>query len=421
MVYGFGIPFQWIGRGVFRMFLLPSYVQYNKIKQRVKTHPRLAGVRSFGHFVERYAVYAALVLLGVLAVGNNIFARTIRPDEIGRGSIWASFSNLENSELIVETATAQPTAKSHSTSLAVGGVGQRTDTTNSSVAIENPSALQLAVGGAASTDSDGGTDGGIINRQETITYTVGTGDTLSTIAHHYGLTSQTLVWANGMSDKDFIKPGQTLKIPPVEGYLYTVKKGDTLASIIKKYGGDQQKILDTNHLASADQISPDQDIIIPGGEPPAPPPAPTVKTPLLRQVYGGSPSSGTPPPSAPSSTARFVWPTSNHHINQYFRGRYHTGVDIEGDYSSPIYAAAAGRVVFAAFDRSGYGVHIVIDHGNGYETLYGHASKIFASVGDRVKQGQTIAMVGSTGRSTGTHLHYEIRTGGGFLNPLSFY
>src|SRR4029078_3934749 len=101
--------------------------------------------------------------------------------------------------------------------------------------------------------------------------------------------------------------------------------------------------------------------------------------------------------------------------------RFHTGVDIEGDYSSPIYAAATGRGVYAAFDRSGYGLHIVIDHGNGYETLYGPAIKVFVARGDSVKQGQTLAMVGSTGRSTGTHLHFEIRTGGGFLNPLSFY
>lgn len=417
--YGLTKPMGAVGRGLFRIFLFPTYSRYSKIRQRVKTHPRLAGVRSFGHFLERYAVYAALVTLGVLAVGNNIFARTIRPDEIGRGAIWASFTNSENSELIVETAASQPVAKNHATTVAIGGVSQRTDTvTNTAAATDGlPTSAPLAVGGAI--PSEVGDEGGI-DRQETIPYTVATGDTLSTIAHRFGLTSKTLVWANGMSDKDFIKPGQVLKIPPVEGYLYTVKKGDTLASIIKKYGGDQTKVLETNHLASADAIQPNQEIIIPGGEPPAPTPTPSSRTPLLNQVYGGT-TGGTPPPSAPSSKARFVWPTSNHKINQYFRGRYHTGVDIEGTYSSPIYAAAAGRVVYAAFDRSGYGLHIVINHGNGYETLYGHASKIFVGVGDQVKQGQTIAMVGSTGRSTGTHLHYEIRTGGGFLNPLSFY
>ncbi len=413
--YGLGKPLAWIGRGLFRILLVPVYKQYLTVRQRIRTHPRLAGVRSFGHFLERYAVYAVLVTLGVLAVGNNIFARTIRPDEIGRDAIWASFSNSEASDLIVETASTKPVAPTHSSTTAVGGTLPASATSPATVAAPNNNpAEQLAVGGEVVNNNSG------IDRQETISYTVQGGDTLSTIAHRFGLTSQTLVWANGMSDKDFIKPGQSLKIPPVEGYLYTVKSGDTLASIAKKYQGDQNSILESNHLADADAVQPGQEIIIPGGAPPAPPtPAPTPRQ-LLTQVYGGS-NSGTPPPSAPAGHARFIWPTTNHRINQYFRGRYHTGVDIEGDYSSPIYAAAAGRVIFAAFDRSGYGLHIVIDHGNGYETLYGHASKIFVGVGDRVTQGQTIAMVGSTGRSTGTHLHFEIRTGGGFLNPLSFF
>lgn len=403
---------------MFRILLLPLYTQYIKVRQRVKTHSRLSGVRSFGHFIERYSVYAALVTIGILAVGNNIFARTIRPDELGRGSIWTTFVTSETSDLIVETAPSQPATTNHTAALAVGGTTTRTDaptvpiTTDLAASANAP----LAVGGQIPSGTDTDTQ-----RQETVTYTVQPGDTLSTIAHRFGLTSQTLVWANGMSDKDFITPNQVLKIPPVEGYLYTVKKGDTLASIVKKYGGNQDATLEANHLATAEAISVGQEIIIPGGEPAAPVQVPYQnRRPLLTQVYGGS-DSGNTPPSARATGARFIWPTPNRHINQYFRGRYHTGVDIEGDYSSPIYAAAAGRVVFAAYDRSGYGLHIVIDHGNGYDTLYAHASKIFVSVGDRINQGQTIAMVGSTGRSTGTHLHFEIRVGDGFLNPLSFY
>lgn len=414
--YGLGRPLLLVGRGFFRLMLLPLYTQYIRTRQRVRTHPRFAEVRSVGHFIERYAVYAVLVALGVLAVGNNIFARTIRPDELGRGSIWTSFVVSETSDLIVETAATKPVSAARMNTHAVSSLAAPSEksTTNQTAAEELTLNAPLAVGGAV---GGGGTDEDA-PRQETTTYVVQTGDTLSTIAHRYGLTSQTLVWANGMSDKDFIKPGQVLKIPPVEGYLYTIKRGDTLASIIKKYGGEVNATIEANHLAAADAIEVGQEIIIPGGEPPAPP-APTRRQ-LLTQVYSG-PGSSTPPPSAPSSRARFIWPTTNHRINQYFRGRYHTGIDVEGTYSSPIYAAAAGTVIFAAHDRSGYGLHIVINHGNGYETLYAHASKIFVNVGTRVRQGQTIAMVGSTGRSTGTHLHYEIRAGGGFLNPFSFY
>jgi len=419
-VYGFGKPLLWFGRSSFKTFLVPFYKQYLKIRQRVKTHPRLEGVRSIGHFIERYAVYAALISFGILAVSNNIFARTIRPDEIGRGAIWASLTTNESSELITETASQHPTASNKALSLVVGGTAQRSDASTNADATGQTgfTSTPLAIGGDAvpSTDPIGTT-----NRQETISYVVQPGDTLSTIAHSFELTSKTLVWANGMSDKDFIKPGQTLKIPPVEGYLYTVKKGDTLAAIIKKYGGEQTAVLDANQLATAEAIQPGEEIIIPGGEPPTPAaPTPILRRTSFTQVFGGN-NSGNIPPSAPSSRSRFVWPTTDRHINQYFRGRYHTGLDVEGTYSSPIYAAAAGRVTFAAFDRSGYGLHIVIDHGNGYETLYAHASKVFVSRGDTVKQGETIAMVGSTGRSTGTHLHFEIKTGGGFLNPLSFY
>lgn len=420
--YGLGKPLSWIGRGLFRLILLPLYRQYISLKQQLKTHPRLAGVRHFGHFVERYAVYAVLIVIGSFVIGNNILARTIRPDEIGLGAPWSTFAKNEASDLIVETAASQPITARQEEKLAVGGVDSSVATITTitpTVSGGTGGPLTDAVGGppAIGTDTDTG------NRQSTVSYTVQSGDTLSTIAHSFGLTSKTLLWANGLSNADFIKPGQVLKIPPEEGYLYTVQKGDTLAGIVNKYGGTQDGIMAANQLATADAIQPGTDIIIPGGQPPAPPtPAPTGRQTILNQVFTGntgSPSSA--PPSVPATGARFAWPTTDHRINQYFRGAYHTGVDIGGHIGNPIYAAASGRVIYAAYDNSGYGLHVVIDHGNGYSTLYAHASKIFVGVGDRVTQGQTIALIGVTGRSTGPHLHFEIRVGGGFLNPLSFF
>lgn len=399
---------------------MPLYKRYVSLKQRIKTHPRFAGIQHAGQLVERYAVYVILIVLGTFVVGNNLLARTIRPDEIGVGAPWTSFVSNEASDLIVETTPAQPIAAIKTDRLVVGGMtGQPAAiaaTVTPSAPVVSP-VLVDAVGGPP----PGGTDSDAAARQETVTYTVQGGDTLSTIAHRFGLTSKTVLWANGLDDADFIKPGQTLKIPPAEGYLYTVKQGDTLAAITKKYGGNQDDVLTANRLATADALQPGQEILIPGGEPPAPSaPVPSARRTLLTQVFAGS-DSGAAPPSAPATGARFIWPTTGRKINQYFRGRFHTGIDVEGTYSTPIYAASSGRVIFSAFDRSGYGLHVVIDHGNGYETLYAHASKVFVGVGDRVKQGQTIAMVGSTGRSTGSHLHFEIRVGGGFLNPLSFF
>lgn len=274
---------------------------------------------------------------------------------------------------------------------------------------------------AVGVDSTGAAGSTTPARHSMTDYTVQGGDTVSSIATSFGVTNHTVLWANGLGEDDFIRPGQVLKIPPTSGYLYRVKSGETLASITRKYGGNEQDTLDANDLPTADALQVGQDIIIPGGEPPAPP-VPVITTPrrgLLARLFAEP--FGNAPASTRATGARFMWPAANHKINQYFRGRIHTGIDIEGDYSSPIYAAAAGTVIYSSYDLSGYGLHVTINHGNGYETLYGHASKVFVHVGDHVRQGQTIAMIGSTGRSTGTHLHFEIRSGGGFLNPLIFF
>jgi murein DD-endopeptidase MepM/ murein hydrolase activator NlpD len=118
-------------------------------------------------------------------------------------------------------------------------------------------------------------------------------------------------------------------------------------------------------------------------------------------------------------TAKLLWPTSGHVITQYY-GWKHTGVDIDGDYSSPLYAAADGTVQKAGWNSGGYGLMILIDHPNGMTTRYGHASKLFVKAGDSVKKGQVIAMMGTTGRSTGTHLHFEVYVNGKRTNPLAY-
>lgn len=419
MIFGtlLGKPMQWIGRGIFRAFLLPAYAWYTKIKQRVRNNPHLAGVRNLGHFLERYALYAALVALGIFGVTENLFAQTIRPDEVGRGAVWTTFVQADGSDLIVETGLTQAPTINTTVALAVGGpvpVIETDDATSTQVQVESAPGTDVPI-----TDAVVGAVGGaatLATRDETEQYTVQGGDTISTIAEQFGVSSRTILWANNLSDTDFIKPGQVLKIPPVSGYLYAVKSGDTVASIANKYKGNEQQILEANGLPLADALQVGQEIIIPGGEPPAPP-APVAKPrTLIGQVFGNN-----PPASAPASSARFIWPTSDRRINQYYRGRFHTGLDIEGNYSSPIYAASGGTVEFASSDRSGYGLHIVINHGNGFRTLYAHASKVFVRAGAQVSQGQTIAMVGSTGRSTGTHLHFEIRTSSGFVNPLAYY
>ncbi|MBI2984244.1 MAG: peptidoglycan DD-metalloendopeptidase family protein [Candidatus Kerfeldbacteria bacterium] len=400
-------PLGWISRGVFRLLLLPFYMRYVRIKQKIKFHPRLAGIRSVTQFSYRYAVHLGLIALGIFGLTTNLLARTVRPDEIGQGAPWNSFFQGD-SELIVETGAGQ-TGRSNVALAAVGGPELFVSAPVADSTVANPTSdAAPAVGGASQV---------VTERRTVETYTVEGGDTVSTIAEQFGISSRTVLWANGLSDTDFIKPGQVLKIPSVSGYLYTVKSGDTVSSIASRYQGREDEILATNNVPLAEAIEVGQEIIIPGGEPPAPPAPPPQRT-FLAGVFSRSDN---PPPSAPASGARFIWPTVGHRINQYFRGRWHTGIDIDGETTTPIYAAASGTVTYAAYSRNGYGLHVIIDHGNGYSTLYSHDSKVFVSPGQRVSQGQTIAMQGCTGRCSGTHVHFEIRSRGVPLNPLSFF
>ncbi len=136
-----------------------------------------------------------------------------------------------------------------------------------------------------------------------------------------------------------------------------------------------------------------------------------------------SPPSNTKKPedldTSDAPKTRLLWPTSGHVVTQYY-GWKHTGIDIDGDYSSPLYAAADGVVETAGWNSGGYGLQIIVDHPNGMKTRYAHSSKLFVKVGDSVKKGQVIAMMGTTGRSTGTHLHFEVYTNNKRANPLSY-
>ena len=251
-------------------------------------------------------------------------------------------------------------------------------------------------------------------RDEIITYKVQNGDTLSSIAQKFDLTPETIKWANTLSDVDSLQIGQELKILPVSGVAHKVQSGDSIYTIAKKYRIDPQPIVDFpfNNIGEDLAISIGQILIVPGGEPPAPVLQPRPAAPqYLAQV-----------PLAFTGTSGFIWPT-NGVITQYFSW-YHPAIDIANPAGPAVVAADSGKVIVAGYpDRLGYGNRVMIDHGNGYTTLYAHLSKIYVSTEpgkNMVKKGDTIGQMGSTGRSTGTHLHLEIRRNGAALNPLSF-
>lgn len=255
-------------------------------------------------------------------------------------------------------------------------------------------------------------------RTEVVNHTVEPGDTVGAIAEQYNISVVTILWANNLTTRSYIRPGDSLKILPTSGVLHTVVRGDTVSSLAKKYDAESEKIIAFNKLQKdGSDIIIGESLVIPGGEKPAPKRTYTaprrVATPL-RNVAA-------PPPSvaAPAGSG-YLWPTSVRTITQYYGWR-HNGLDIAGPTGSPLYASRGGTVVTSQCGyNSGYGCYIVLDHGSGVTTLYGHASQLYVNVGDVVSQGQTIAAMGSTGRSTGPHIHFEIRVNGRRANPLQY-
>lgn len=248
-------------------------------------------------------------------------------------------------------------------------------------------------------------------RDKIITYTVEKGDTLSTIAQKFDVSTDTIRWANDLSG-DSLSIGDELKILPVSGIAHKVLKGDSVYTIAKKYDTNPQQIVDFpfNEFANPETFSlvEGQMLIVPDGVKPAE--QPTYRRPTY--IVSGPVS---------VSSAGFSWPVSGA-ISQ-FSSWYHTALDITSPFGTPIVAARSGKVIKASSGTwdGGYGNNIEIDSGDGYQTLYSHLSTFNVGVGDEVVGGKTvIGAVGLTGRTTGSHVHFEIRRNGVLLNPLPY-
>lgn len=255
-------------------------------------------------------------------------------------------------------------------------------------------------------------------RRGIIYYTVQNGDTISTISRHFGITVNTILWSNDITSLSLIRPGDRLEILPYSGVSYTVKRGDTLARIAQDYGIDLSNILSCNTLGKSLVVG--QKIIIPGAKKinnevavAAPEKTNYTGISIIKDLIK-SPSKVIP------SGSGMVWPTVGHNITQYFSWG-HPAIDIANHIGTPVYAADAGVVLIAQGGyNGGYGNTIVIDHGGGKKTRYGHASKLLVKPGDVVEKGQEIMLMGSTGRSTGPHVHFEVIINGTKYNPLNY-
>lgn len=229
-------------------------------------------------------------------------------------------------------------------------------------------------------------------------YTVREGDSLSQVAEMFGVTTNTIMWANDLNRANEIQPGDSLVILPVAGVRHVVKSGDTLSTIAKKYDAESEEILAFNQMFEADQLEMGTTLIIPGGAIQAP-----IRTGARAQPVSVS--------GAMAASTGFSHPAPGAIKTQGIHG--YNAVDLAAGPGTPIRAAAAGEVIVSKYSgwNGGYGQYIVIRHASGAQTLYAHLSSNAVGVGNYVSQSEVIGGMGNTGRSTGNHLHFEVRGG----------
>jgi murein DD-endopeptidase MepM/ murein hydrolase activator NlpD len=248
-------------------------------------------------------------------------------------------------------------------------------------------------------------------RRDVTQYAVRPGDNVSVIAARFGVTPDSVIWANSKleDNPDALTVGQPLVIPPVSGVLAQVAKGETIQSIAARYKGDAQLILDDplnqsihDFKSSPPVLAVGAYIMVPGGS-----------KPLVVHTVTYNPST---PQTAIKGTSNFQWPTSAC-ISQTYWSR-HPGVDLANSTGTAVVASDGGLVEFVGWDNTGYGNMILINHGNGAVTRYAHLSAFAVAAGASVKKGQLVGRMGSTGNSTGPHLHFELIVNGVHRNPI---
>jgi len=420
-------------------FLLGKFLLYRPFTRlyylifRVKKYD--LGQQSKQELIKKKSFHLAALILISAAVILNLSNKKQASAAIGknRKSVMAEivkneFSDIGqyNDELIQETAVAmnlqvlgaEKYLGKKSAVSAPKGVAPETEDSQEAIIAKNGSGLNKPrqIGVIAGENTAPETP---VERKTITTYTVQVGDTISTIARRFRLNVNTVLWANNLGAFSIIRAGDNLTILPTDGFLYTVKRGDTIGKLAQDYNLDVEKIIASNNLSGAGSISIGQQLIIPGVKRSV---SSNIAKNTTQNSYSGIAvikdivSSDKPI----VSSNKMAWPTAGNRITQYFSWK-HNGVDIANKVGTPIYAADSGTVEISQGGyNGGYGNTILINHGGGKKTRYGHASKLLVKKGEEVEKGQLIALMGSTGRSTGSHLHFEVIINGTRYNPLNY-
>ncbi len=416
------------GRRMFGLVLATFHIRFSKI------------------FTAKHVAHVAIATLAFLVTASNLYASNSLPavEDVNNQSIISQIFQNQEEELLLEEFEVEPSNTEGISYLAGEAIRPEDYIPSADIAVSGsaPTSSNDVTGEIAydprselMLDALSGDDAtgiaaaivGVVKKPTAASitiYEVQSGDTPSSIARRHGISVSTLLSANNMSTASVIRIGQQLKILPVDGILYTVRKGDVLSKIALKYQTTVSAMLDANNLVDPSQVAIGTTLILPGGRLPANTiTAPAAKAPsrlannIIDVFIPPSASSG-----AAGSSSRLLWPTAVKRITQYFKGRTHTGLDIAGPVGTAIYASDDGVVIFSGWNKGGYGNMIVVDHGKGLFTRYAHASKLIAKAGATVTRGEVIALMGSTGRSTGPHLHYEVMVGtvSARVNPFDY-
>lgn len=411
-------PLAKIGKFFFHFLIIPIFGQYIWLKNHIAQKAETAIDKVIFLFTNRYIVHLLIILIALSVAGSNLLAYE-QQENYGRNAIIYKTIGLQDIEVYEDTST--PVEESQINSY-LGESSQLTSNaftedqrggtdTDFAATGMGPSVIQ---GGSTLTKPElASTEEAKTTRTSVREYVIQSGDNIGSIAKQFNLSLTTLLWANKLTSTSLIRPGQKLTIPPTDGVLHAIVRGDTIAKIAQKYRADANKIKAFNNLESDSALTVGDAIMVPGGQ--------IIYTPP-KSVYTPPKAVATSPNIGPavSSSGKMIWPSSCHYITQYYRGWIHTGVDIACDFGTTIYAADDGRVEKVVYAKNDYGYHIIIDHGSGKKTLYGHMSRIIVEPGQSIAKGEIIGFEGSTGRSTGPHLHFEVRLNGTRVNPLNY-
>lgn len=409
-------PFLGLWKFLLKPITLRLYQLYLKAKTKIDKSPILKS--KIGFFLyNRNVIYVIIIIIALFVSSTNlILAKDTKREDVAKKSnlykLVQPTLGVGDEEIVEKANVKKPKTNYLNTSSTVMAVipeiMEKED--------KNEQVMLLGEGTTLASSSVLEKDYSL-KRSGIIEYTIEEGDTLSLIAERFGISVSTLYWANNLSNQSYIQPGKTLRIPPGSGIIHKVVSGDTLDSIIKKYNGNKELTIKYNDIASDEMIAVGKEILVADGTPPPPPP-PVVKTPstTISQSWG---SFFQPTTGSNVTGGNLNWPSACHSISQNPRWG-HIAIDINCSSGTGIYAAESGVATVIPNRGNGYGNYIIINHGNGMQTLYGHLSGFAVSNGQYVSRGQQIGYEGSTGWSSGPHLHFEVKINGANQNPWNY-